>query len=258
MRRLLRADLYRLYHSKKIWIALLAMFAAAGMMITMQYTAMDYEVPLSRVLFLPMTFYGLVLAALIGFFAGEDFSEGTVRNKIVAGNKRSYIYGSQMIGTWSVSLLLYFVTTALTVSVGLPLFAHDVGAKEIMTYLGLGALTVLAMGSVFYLVVMCIGNRSIAVTVCMAMAFLMLFLCLHTNQILAQQPYKDGVVNLHYVSGIKRMCYELLHDINPMGQVAQLSEMKCINAARWIVVDVVLVSGAVVLGNVAFQRKDIR
>ena len=37
MRKLLGADLQRMYHSKKIWIALLAMLGAAGMMIMMQY-----------------------------------------------------------------------------------------------------------------------------------------------------------------------------------------------------------------------------
>lgn len=258
MRRLLRADLYRLYHNKKIWIALFAMLAVAGMMITMQYTAMDYKVPLSRVIFLPMTFFGPVLAALVGFYAGEDFSEGTVRNKIVAGNKRSGIYTSQILCVWTASILLYMVTTCLTVSIGLPLFAHDVGATEIICYFCLGILTVLAMGSLFFVITVCVGNRSVAVTVCMALAFLMLFLCLHTNQVLAQQPYKNGVVNLHYVSGTKRIFYELLHDINPMGQIAQLSEMKCINAARWIVLDMVYIIGIFFGGILVFQKKDIR
>lgn len=258
MRRLLRADLYRLYHNKKIWIALLAMLAAAGMMITMQYTSMDYEVPLSRVIFLPMTFFGLVIAALVGFFAGEDFSEGTVRNKIVAGNGRRHIYYSQMLSVWTATLFIYVVTIGVTVSVGLPLFAHDVGAKDVAAYFALGIMTVLAMGSLFYVISMCIGNRSVAVTVCMALAFMMLFLCLHTNQILAQQPYKDGVVNLHYVSGAKRICYELLHDINPMGQIAQLSEMKCLNVFRWIAVDFIWLIGTCAAGILVFGKKDVK
>lgn len=258
MRRLLQADLYRLYHNKKIWIALLAMLAASGMMITMQYTSMDYEVPLSRVIFLPMTFFGLVLAALVGFFAGEDFSEGTVRNKIVAGNGRSHIYYSQMLSVWTATLFVYTVTSGVTVSVGLPLFTHDVGTKGIAAYFALGIMTVLAMGSLFYVISMCIGNRSVAVTVCMALAFMMLFLCLHTNQILAQQPYKDGVVNLHYVSGAKRMCYELLHDFNPMGQIAQLSEMKCLNVFRWIAVDIIWLIGTCAAGILVFGKKDVK
>ncbi len=258
MRRLLRADMYRLYHNKKIWIALLAMLAAAGMMIMMQYTSMDYEVPLSRVIFLPMTFFGLVLAALTGFYTGEDFSEGTVRNKIVAGNKRSSIFTSQMFCVWTASLFLYVITICLTVSIGLLLFAHDVDTLEIIFCFFLGILTVLAMGSLFFVITMCVGNRSVAVTVCMALAFLMLFLCLHTNQILAQQPYKDGVANLHYVSGAKRICYELLHDINPMGQIAQLSEMKCLNAIRWIMVDIIWFIGTGAVGILVFGKKDIK
>lgn len=258
MCKLLGADLQRMYHSKKIWIALLAMLGAAGMMSMMQYTAMDYEVPLSRVIFLPMTFFGLVQAAFVGFFAGEDFSEGTVRNKIVAGKRRRDIYLSQMLSAGMAALALYVITIALTVSVGLPLFAHDIGAKEITACFGLGALTVLAMGSIFYLTSMCIGNRSVAVTVCMGLAFLMLFLCLHTNQVLAQPQLKDGMLNVHYVSGMKRMIYELLHDMNPMGQIAQLTEMKYISAVRWILTDIAWLLVSLGGGILVFEKKDIR
>ncbi len=258
MRKLLRADLFRMYHNKKIWLALLAMFSAAGMMIAMQYSGMDYEVPLSRVIFLPMTFFGLVIAAFVGFFAGEDFSDGTVRNKIVTGNRRSDIYLSQMIGVWTACLVLYTLTILVTVSVGLSLFEQNVGAGEIVTYFALGCFTVFAMGSLFYLISMCIGNRSVAVTVCMGLAFLMLFLCLHTNQILAQSQYKNGVLNPHYVSGVKRICYELLHDMNPMGQIAQLSEMKYLSPVRWIVSDVLWLLASLGIGTIVFGKKDIR
>ena len=205
-----------------------------------------------------MTFFGLVLAALVGFYAGEDFSEGTVRNKIVTGNQRSHIFVSQMLCVWSAALTIYVLTVLLTVCTGVPLFAHDVGAKEIMSCFGLGCLTVLAMGSLFYLITMWIGNRSVAVTICMGMAFVMLFLCLHTNQTLMQQPIKDGVANIHYVSGAKRICYELLHDINPMGQIAQLSEMKYLNAFRWILTDIVWMLFSAVAGTYIFNKKDIR
>lgn len=257
MRRLLRADMYRMYHNKKIWIAALAMLAVAGMMIMMQYTAMDYEVPLSRVIFLPMTFYGLVSAAFVGFFVGEDFSEGTVRNKIVAGNGRNQIFMSQMVCVWSSSLLLYSLTTLLTVSVGLPLFTDDVSGGEIAAFFGLGCLTVLALGSIFCMISTGIGNRSVAVTICMGLAFIMLVLCLHTNQMIVQQPYKDGVLNPHYVDGWKRIAYELLHDINPMGQMAQLSAMNYLSLIRWIVTDVVWTLIGMGFGSIIFIKKDI-
>lgn len=258
MRRLLRADMYRMYHNKKIVIAYFAMAAVAGMMIMMQYTAMDYAVPLSRVIFLPMTFYGLVAAAFVSFFVGEDFSEGTVRNKIVAGNRRSHIYLSQLFCVWTASLLLYLLTLLLTVSVSLPMFEKNVTGGEIVSFAVYGCFTVLAIGSIFCLISVCIGNRSVAVTVCMGMAFFMLFLCLHTNQIIAQSPYKDGIVNSHYIEGGKRLFYELVHDINPMGQIAQLSEMKLLNPIRWIGADIVWICLAIIVGCMCFGKKDIR
>lgn len=85
MTRLLGADTVRMYHSKCFWMCLGGMLIMAVGFLIMQGTAMDYTVPLSRVIFLPMSFYGVAAAALISMFVGEDFSDGFIRNKLIAG-----------------------------------------------------------------------------------------------------------------------------------------------------------------------------
>ena len=57
----------------------------------MQYSGMDYVVALDRVVFLPLSFYGVIAAALVSLFIGEDFSDGCIRNKIVSGKSRSSV-----------------------------------------------------------------------------------------------------------------------------------------------------------------------
>ena len=68
MRKLLFADSFRIFRSKWFWLCLGGMLALAGAFVTMQYTAMDHTVPLSRVIFLPMSFYGMAVAALVTLF----------------------------------------------------------------------------------------------------------------------------------------------------------------------------------------------
>lgn len=258
MSKLLRADFYRMYNSKKIWLCVAAMIVVAIFFILMQYTAMDYKVPFSRVIFLPMTFYGIATAALVSFFIGDDFSDGVIRNKIIAGRSRSSIYLSNLICGLSACLLVYTLTILLTVIIGSDYFENDVTPTEIFAYFVLGLFTCMAFGNIYCMLSMLIGNKATSIMVCMCLAFGMLFLCLHTNQILVQQQYKEGILNSHYVRGTKRIIYEFLHDINPFGQIAQLSAMTCLNWKRWIGLDIIWIVVAVGLGNVLFHRKNIR
>lgn len=258
MNRLLRADMYRMYHNGRFYLFAGAMLALAVMFVVMQYTAMDYVVSLDRVIFLPMSFYGVVLAALVSLFVGDDFSDGVIRNKLIAGRTRSAVYLSNMITVWTASLGLYLTMLLITVGVGIHMFENTVTGNMFMEYLGLGILICFAMGSICCMVSMWIGNKANAVMVCMGLAFAGLFLCLHTNQVLMQKEYKNGMLNPHFIDGVQRMIYEFLHDINPMGQAAQLSSMECLHPVRWICCDIVWIFATLVVGIFLFKRKDIK
>lgn len=258
MIRLLRADFYRMYHGKMFWSCLFGMIGVAAMFIVMQYTAMDYVVELDRVIFLPISFYGLFSAALISYFIGEDFQDGTIRNKIVAGHLRKNVYLSSLLCSWMAGLMIYAVTIVFTVIVGIRFFENNVPIESFLKFFSMGLLTCLAMGSIYGMIPLLLGDRTKAIMACMALAFFMLFLCMYTNNVVAQEPYKNGVENLRYIGGLKRKIYEFIHDLNPFGQAAQLSSMECLCLVRWIGLDIfwMLLAGGV--GNVLFQKRDIR
>lgn len=258
MNRLLYADFYRMFGKRRFWFFATATVATAAMFILMQHTAMDYEVPLSRVIFLPMSFYGVLTAALISLFVGDDFSDGVIRNKIVAGRKRYAVYLSNLIISWSACLVLYLLSAAVTTGVGIFLFEINLSLKEFMIYLTLGTLTSMAYGSIFCILSIQIGSKSNAVMTCMALAFFLLFLCLHTNQIMVQPEWKDGLPNPLYVEGARHLVYAFLHDINPSGQAAQLSTMEYFYAPRWICCDLFWILFSLVLGPILFHHKDIK
>lgn len=258
MSKLLRADFYRMYYNKKMWLCAASMIVIAVLFIIMQYTAMDYTVALSRVIFLPMAFYGIAMAAQISLFVGDDFSDGFIRNKIVAGRRRSSIYMSNLMCVWSACLVIYVITVVVTIAIGINFFENDVTLTEVLGFLLLGAFTCLAFGSIFCMLSMLIGNRSTSLMICMGLAFVMLFACLNINQIIVQPQYKDGILNPHFVGGAKRVMFEILHDVNPFGQVAQLTSMTSLNATRWICIDIMWIVVSLGLGNVLFLKKDIR
>lgn len=101
------------------------------------------------------------------------------------------------------------------------------------------------------------GNKVTAAVLCMGMAFFMLFACLHTNQIMVQPEYKNGVLNPAYVDGAAKTVYAFLHDINPSGQAAQLSTMEVFHPVRWLICDLGWVLATSVV-FVLFEHKNIQ
>ena len=84
-----------------------------------------------------------------------------------------------------------------------------------------------------------------------------LFLAMHTNSILVQPEFKDGVLNPKYVGGIRRFLCGILHDLNPCGQAAQLSTWEVWNPVRIVVLDLTMIAGMSALGCGLFRRKNI-
>ncbi len=257
MRKLLSADTFRLFHSKWFWLCLFGMLAMAVGFIVMQQTAMDYEVPLSRVIFLPMSFYGVTMAALISLLVGEDFSDGFIRNKVIAGRSRGTIFASNLIISWLACVIIYVIVTLFTAVIGSFLFEINITADCFCKCLLLGIGMCIAYGCIYCSITMLCGNKVTATVLCMGVAFFMLFACLHTNQIMVQPEYKNGVLNPAYAEGIKKTIYGFLHDLNPSGQAAQLSAMEIFQPVRCFCCDFawVLVSGG---ACALFHRKNIQ
>ena len=256
MRKLLSADLYRMRRSKCLWLSMGAMLGIACLFLVMQYTAMDYTVPLSRVIFLPVSFYGVAAAALVCLFVHGDFTGGFIRNKIIACCSRTSIFLSTLIVCWLACIGIYLVTTLFTGAIGIFLFEINVTPAEFLAHLAMGVGMCLAYGSIYCTIAMLCTNQTSAMVVCMGLSFAMLFVSLQTNQILVQPAYKNGVPNPVYVEGFAKTLYAIVHDLNPTGQAAQLSAMHIFHPLRWIVCDLAWVLAAGI-GIPLFRKKDI-
>ena len=92
---------------------------------------------------------------------------------------------------------------------------------------------------------------------CMGAAFFLLLASLHTNQVMVQPEYKNGLPNPAYARDAAKGIYAVLHDLNPTGQAAQLSMMEIFDPVRWLVCDG-LWALAAGMGMCVFNRKNIR
>ena len=225
MIRLFRADLIRLRKSSAFRICLFGMFVLAALFMFIQATGMDYTVPLTRVIFLPMSMYGVAMAAFVSVFAGTDFSDGFIRNKLLVTDSRSsYVISSILVNCVS-CVVVYIAITAFSAGIGQFFFENNVTFAMFFEFFLLGIGMSILTGCLFTVITMICGNKTHAILWCMGLAFGMLFLTLHTNEILVQTEYKNGVLNPHYVGGIRRFICSILHDINPCGQAVSAGGM---------------------------------
>ena len=117
MIRMLKADFIRLRTSFAYRLSLFGMLVLASAFMFIQATAMDYTVPLSRVVFLPLSLYGIVMASFVSVFIGADFSDGIVRNKLLTAKKRSSLVISQIIVSCTGCIIVYIVVTVFSAGI---------------------------------------------------------------------------------------------------------------------------------------------
>lgn len=258
MSRLLCADFYHVFCKKWLWLCTLCMMLSAVFFCWMQYTAMDYVVALDRVIFLPMAFYGVAAAGLISIVIGEDFSDGVIRNKIISGKSKISIYFSQMIVSCAACIAVYTATIITSYGMGVTLFENNVSWEKLFFFFGLGIGTCMVFGSVFCTITVLTGNKTVSAVLCMGLSFVLLYLAMHLNSILVQPEYKDGVLNIHYVGGVKRAIFEWVHVANPFGQAAGLSQMECENPVHYMLAVMITVILTGLVGAIVFRKKDIK
>lgn len=258
MIKMLRADFIRLRKSFAFRLSLIVMLALTSAFMFIQATAMDYTVPLSRVIFLPMSMYGLAMSAFVSAFIGTDFSDGFIRNKLLTASCRSHYAISQIIVCCTGCAIVYTVVTAFAAGVGQFFFENDVKITDFIRFFALGFAMSIVTGCLFSVITLICGNKTHAIVLCMGLAFIMLVLAMHTNSMLVQTEYKDGALNPKYVDGFRRGLNSILHDINPCGQASQLSSWEVWHPIRMILLDVPLICGLSALGCLLFSKKDIK
>lgn len=100
MSKLLSAGFIRLRKDKIFWIALIFMFGAGVFFPVMRYIDMQKSGYINNIdngFFACALFIGVVMAVFCSLFIGTEYSDGTIRNKVVIGQKRTSIYLSNLI-----------------------------------------------------------------------------------------------------------------------------------------------------------------
>lgn len=278
MIKLLRTNFYRLKKSKLFYSFLIAS-VCLGAYKMMENHRMDWEgVPgyfdvnfLS--LSIPILFF---LSAFIPIFIGVQYSDGTVRNKLVIGHRRLSVYVANLLLSLFVSLvyclsyLLSEVVFALIFKLGL-----QSSIKAVLVFAGMHLLVTAVFASIFVFVSTIITSKTYSAVLCILATMILLFTAAWVQSALEEPEYYDAyevaylqedsqdltnttIKNPNYLDGSKRKLAIDFLNISPAGQFLQIISARSENfslISTYVIIWLIMIN---YFGYIIFRKMDLK
>lgn len=276
MRKLLRANFSRLRHDRAFWLlmTLMAFFGISMSIVNAVHARQDGEIwVMDYTLLIYIILAPILNAVLVALFIGNDYSSGTMRNKLIAGHRRGCIYLADLLVCCCAGICLCLAFFLPQAGLGLLLKGElNVVPTALLAYIGMSFALILAFTALFTLIAMLCQNKAHTTAGCILLAFALLFAGVYISSTLDEPEYlsaysftENGVTvdepeqkNPYYISGTKRQVYEFLLDLLPGGQVIQISEMGAQKPAMLVLYDGLILLLVTGFGMIFFRRRDLR
>lgn len=275
MLKLLSANFSRLWKDKVFWICMGTMLVYSALfMWDVGHPSSEWQ----RDIFMDKYYFqfapviGIFCALFSSLYFGTEYSDGTIRNKLVAGHTRTNIYLSNFIVMFTASLLMMLSWMAGTLA-GIPVLGKwEMDERQIFLYFLIVILMLAAFSSIYTFAGMLSSNKAITVVISVLLFLGMMMLSFMLYNTLCEQPeilgeYQitaDGMTmdeptpNPYYISGMQRKIYEFMVDFLPTGQGIKLWILEISNSVRNLASSFFITVAAVSGGIFLFKRKDLK
>lgn len=275
MRNCLRADFVRLFRSRFFWILIVFLFGSGALSAFDKHNKMldnDLLSVVSAVMLL-----GSIFAA---FFIGTDYSDGTIRNKLIVGNSRAAVWFSNLIVCCAAAELM-----SLSILLPLTIFGSIAGrgyaltAGELLFRLLIQNIALLASIALIVLVTMLVKSRSSAIVIGTFLSLGLFMTAMIIEGRLAEPEYFQGMMyvdedgNLQYDTETKepnptyikdetlRKALEIVYDVLPGGQMDQMMpyyEFDPAHGRLLLLYSAGVIAATILIGIPTFQRGDLK
>ncbi len=280
MRKLLSANFSRLWKSKIFWV-LEALSAIAGAVFyilaiinTKNIGENWYLLSGNYYFFVVLVYIGAIMAVFSGFFIGSEYSDGTLRNKITVGCRRSSIYLANLVVVFSAGILFTITQMAASVFVGLPFLGGLIW--EALSPVGWRILATLIMilcyGAIFTFFAMQDSNKSRSLLISFVLALAIIFGGIFTGSRLNEPELTSrmvlqedgsyqrefGLPNPRYITGTTRTIYTFVDACIPSSQGFNIARSEGEFNLLAIICQLGVATAFTAAGVTLFKRKDIK
>lgn len=272
MRKLLRADFYRLRKNKVLWLCAAISFIFSAFILYKLRSDENQISTLEMAMMEVFPFFPIFYGTFSGLFLGVEYQDGTLRNKLIAGHFRWNVYLSALVTVIAGCFLivLAWILGSAAGALALGTFKLGGGVGLLMNAVLILMLTA-AEASLLTLIAMLIPNRAAsAVVSILAMLGLVAIggivynaLCepeFASSAILTANGIEisDPSPNPYYISGTLRKIYQFLVDALPGGQAVLLANQELMHPIFSLCASFEIVLITSIAGIVCFKRKNLK
>lgn len=218
-----------------------------------------------------LPFFGLFLSVFTSQFIGTEYSDGTIRNKIVIGHTRAEIYLSNLC-VCLIAAFLLFAVWAFSGMIGIPfLGTWSVGPSKLAEYLILSFLGIVMLTAIFtFISQLTLSKATSAILSILTALFLLMAASMIYNLLCEPETISEMAVtingieagapmpNPNYVGGTLRTILQALLQILPTGQEILIADLEVSHPDLMILSSVLLTVIITSCGIVLFQKKDLK
>ena len=241
------------------------------------------EVYNDSILYVGLIILPIIAAIFVAIFMGTEFSEGTVRNKIVSGHTKYEIYICELIVCEAAMILIQYVFFFCIYAFSFLFFGAFHHSFSLMMKLQLlGLFGTVEMTAVIFMISMLVMNKSVSISSCMILAVCLFVVgVIISNKIEAHYSelivLDDGLITetqratliAHsYVYGVdteglnggRLLRYEFFYDYLPQCQASRYIYERSVpyHWQRFAVYDVLTTIVSTFIGAFCFRRSKLK
>ena len=276
MRRLFPVMFQRMMKTQMFWLCMAASMGQMlyGILNNYHYTNLwDLGLTPDGTLFMGAYILNITSAVFVAFFLGSEYSNKTIRNKIIVGYSKIEIYFTNVAVCSIGVLMMHMAAILLNATLGVALLGDYVNPKANMIYLFCSFFTVIAKTAIMVFFAMLISSRTTSLIIAVLVAVLAGYGAMKMNMALFQEKtYEKDILdevtwevidtqiveNPLYVDGEMRDLFEFLSESIPYAQDYQYGEEELPdNIGMFPIYSIGLATLISTGGVLIFRRKDI-
>lgn len=274
MNNLLSASFSRLKRNRMFLLTLLLVFVLSFASIWSECGKVDIaapEVSLDSVFFAMAPYMGVFYAVVISLFLGTEYSDGTIRNKLIVGHTRASVYLSNYLTCFAACLMIAAVWLLGSLPGLFLMEPFQMGAKELFLYFLVIVGFTSVFSGLFTMLSMLSSNKAVIVVVEIGLWVALIVLAsglidrLGEPEMSGGMAYLDGQMvmlplepNPLYLSGTARTLCQCVVDALPTGQTLLMHDASITSPIRHILFSLALTAVLLAAGIGAFRKKDVK